>query len=281
MERRGVSGTPEEGSQHHTMTAPGHDGMTILGDALSAVRTLRGVDHVLTGPPYFGLKEYPTTPGQIGNMAGYGSYRSAFSQFYADLYDLLPDDGMLCFNGGSYRSSDVDGADIECRSEHQVGAIIASGFRAPHRIDQAAVIAQLHAMGFEGAAESIEARYETDGGFLVFTKSATAAHVEPSALASFIASRFDVLSRVNTAVLDAGARVSHPATGSAFLWGAIMSTLFAAGRTVCDPFAGVGMVGLLGRALGRRTICIDVEPAYVCEAIGLLATFDAEARERR
>lgn len=68
----------------------------ILGDARTVRLPPKSIHLVVTSPPYWTLKEYPDTAGQMGRTTEYAAFLSGLREVWEGCYDALVPGGRWC-----------------------------------------------------------------------------------------------------------------------------------------------------------------------------------------
>src|SRR5438046_2489877 len=84
-------------SLHEDRTLPPTTHRVILGDARDMTPLDTGSAHlVVTSPPYWTLKRYPTGDGQLGKLSDYRAFLAEMRRVWAECYRILAPGGRLC-----------------------------------------------------------------------------------------------------------------------------------------------------------------------------------------
>jgi len=72
----------------------------IEGDCKKVLPTLetKSIDQIITSPPYFKQREYGKLEGEVGTKGSQEQYREDLTVILKDLYSILKDTGIMCFN---------------------------------------------------------------------------------------------------------------------------------------------------------------------------------------
>lgn len=251
---------------------PTHHQM-IRGDARDAGRLEPGSVHlILTSPPYWTLKEYRRTNGQLGHVADYGTFLDQLDTVWNRCFDaLVPGGRLICVVG------DVCLARRKNNGRHTVVPLHAS------------IQERCRAIGFDNLAPIIwykiaNAVYEVDGGggFLgkpyepnavikndiefILMQRKPGAYRKPALatrLLSIIpeASQREWFQQVWTGLTGASTR-HHPAPFPIELAERLIRMFSFVGDTVCDPFAGTATTNVAAARCGRNSIGIEVDSEY-------------------
>ncbi len=235
---------------------------------------------VLTSPPYWTLKEYHDTKGQLGHVSDYDIFLAELDRVWKRCYDaLVPGGRLICVVG------DVCLSRRKNNGRHTVVPLHASIQEHCRRI------------GFDNLAPIIwykiaNAVYEVEGGsgFLgkpyepnavikndiefILMQRKPGGYRKPS-----VATR--VLSVISTenyqqwfqqiwaGVTGASTR-EHPAPYPAELAERLIRMFSFVGDTVFDPFIGTGTTSVAAARWGRNSIGCEIDPTYLAHAHGRL-----------
>lgn len=244
----------------------------ILGDARKHRLPASSVHLVLTSPPYWTLKEYPDTKGQMGRVNDFESFLGGLQDVWRQCFDaLVPGGRLVCVVG------DV------CLSRRQNGG--------RHTVIplHAAIQLQGRALGFDNLTPIIwhkianmqtEAQgngsylgkpYEPNGVIkndvefvLMLRKPGGYRSPSPAARVLSLISAEDHnrwFRQIWTDIPGAPTR-EHPAPFPVDLAARLIRMFSFAGDTVYDPFTGTASTQIAARQFGRNSIGVEIEPAY-------------------
>lgn len=237
---------------------------------------------VLTSPPYWTLKEYRRTEGQLGYVSDYGSFLHELDRVWRQCFRvLIPGGRLICVVG------DVCLSRRKNQGRHTVVPLHSSIQNHCRRI------------GFDNLAPIIwykiaNARYEVDDGSGFLGKP-----YEPNAVIKndiefilmlrkpggyrtpSVAERIlSVLSTANyqkwfqqiwTGITGASTR-DHPAPYPEELAERLVRMFSFVGDTVLDPFLGTGTTTIAAARWGRNSLGFEIEPQYFEMARRRIAT---------
>jgi DNA modification methylase len=257
----------------------------VLGDARSMGLPPASVDLVVTSPPYWNLKRYNPSAGQMGDVEDYGEFLRGLDRVWAGCYDaLVPGGRVACVVG------DV------CRSRRQNG-----GRHAVVPL-HAAIQERCRGMGFDNLAGVIwhkiaNARTESSGNGSPFLgkpyepnavikndieyvlmlrkpggyRSPGAAARALSVIPAGLHARW--FRQIWSDVPGASTRGGHPAPFPLEIASRLVRMFSFVGDTVLDPFAGSGTVAVAASACGRDSVGYEIDPAYLAAAALRLEKF--------
>ncbi len=244
----------------------------ILGDALKVQIPAASVHLVVTSPPYWTLKRYPATDGQLGRIRDYGEFLNSLKEVWRHCYDaLVPGGRLICVVGDVCLSRRKNGG------RHMVVPL------------HAAIQMQACEIGFDNLAPIIWYKvsnvntesgrpgsylgkpYEPNGVIkndieyiLMLRKpggyrSPTAAARLRSVLSAEEHSRW--FRQIWDDVPGAPTR-THPAPFPVELATRLIRMFSFVGDTVFDPFTGTASTQIAAKQSGRHSIGIEIEPDY-------------------
>ena len=259
----------------------------ILGDARDVRLPPSSVHLVVTSPPYWTLKEYPETAGQLGRITEYEAFLTSLRAVWEGCYDALAPGGRLvCVVGDVCLSRRANGG------RHTVIPLHAS------------IQTQCCEIGFDNLAPIIwhkianmktEARgsgsylgkpFEPNGvikndiEFILMLRK-PGGYRSPSEAARLLsvisAEEHDLWFRQIWDDLSGTSTRDHPAPFPAELAERLIRMFSFVGDTVFDPFTGTATTQVAARQLGRSSIGVEIEPVYHAMAEARL-TNDLAAR---
>lgn len=251
-----------------------------LGDAREIELASSSVQLVITSPPYWTLKDYPSTAGQIGRLADYDAFLAALRQVWTRCYNALEPGGRLvCIVG------DV------CLSRRQNGG--------RHTVIplHAAIQLQCCEIGFDNLAPIIWhkiANMKTEAGgrgaylgkpfepngvikndieFILMLRK-PGGYRSPSKAARLLS----VISaedharwfRQIWADIPGASTRDHPAPFPVELAARLIRMFSFVGDTIYDPFTGTASAQVAAKRWGRNSIGVEIEPTYHAGAVARL-----------
>jgi modification methylase len=228
---------------------------------------------VVTSPPYWTLKNYNVSEGQIGYIADYDTFLDELDKVWAACFQaLVPGGRLICVVG------DVCLSRRKNKGEHLVMPLHASiqehcrrlGFNnlAPiiwHKIANAAYEASGNGGGFLGKPYEPNSVIKNDIEFILMERK-PGGYRSPS-LATRILSVIPAdhhkswFQQIWTGVTGASTKL-HPAPYPLQLAERLIRMFSFVGDTVFDPFMGTGTTSLAAAKWGRNSVGIEVDPHY-------------------
>ncbi len=238
----------------------------------------RSVHLVITSPPYWNLKRYNDTEGQLGHVANYEEFLSALEQVWRECFRVLvPGGRLVCVVG------DV------CLSRRRYGRHLVMPLHAD-------IVVMCRRIGFDNLNPIIwnkitNANYEIENGSRFLGKP-----YEPNAIIKndieFILMqrkpggyrkpteeqrRLSRLSKKEYTdwfrqfwTMPGASTHQHPAPFPLELPTRLVRMFSFAGDTILDPFCGTGTTMVAALKNGRNSIGIDIDPEYCRMALSRL-----------
>lgn len=244
-----------------------------LGDAREAHLKPESIHLVVTSPPYWTLKEYRDTNGQLGHLEDYESFLKELDKIWRRCFKaLVPGGRLICVVG------DVCLSRRKNKGRHTVVPLHASiqehcrkiGFDnlTPiiwHKISNAAFEAERNGSSFLGKPYEPNAVIKNDIEFILMQRKPSG-YRSPS-LATRILSVIpdkkhkEWFQQIWTGLTGASTR-NHPAPYPLELADRLVRMFSFVGDTVLDPFLGTGTTTLAAMQCGRNSIGYEVDPHY-------------------
>lgn len=253
-----------------------------LGDArkMSALQP-ESLHLVLTSPPYWTLKEYRESEGQMGHIEGYDEFVTELDRVWRHCFRaLVPGGRLVCVVGDVCLSRRKNGG------RHTVVPLHASiqehcriiGFDnlAPiiwHKISNAAYEVE-NGAGFLGKPYEPNSVIKNDIEFLLMERK-PGGYRAPSSSTRILS----VISAENhkkwfqqiwSGVTGASTR-DHPAPYPAELAERLIRMFSFVGDTVLDPFLGTGTTAIAAAKTGRNSIGFEIDDHYFDSASNRIA----------
>ena len=242
-----------------------------LGDARSL--QAEGVHLVLTSPPYWTLKEYRKSEGQLGFVADYEAFLGELDKVWERcLKALVPGGRLICVvgdvclsrrkNGGRHMVMPLHSSIQEhCR---QIGY----DNLAPiiwHKIANAKFEAEGNGSTFLGKPYEPNAVIKNDIEFILMQRKPGGyrAPSEATRVLSVIPedSHREWFQQIWTRLPGASTK-HHPAPFPVELAERLIRMFSFVGDTVLDPFMGTGTTNIAASRWGRNSIGVEVDPHY-------------------
>jgi modification methylase len=248
-----------------------------LGDAREMRLEPNSVHLVVTSPPYWTLKEYNRTDGQLGYVKDYKDFLAELDRVWSRCFDaLVPGGRLVCVVGDVCLSRRKNGG------RHTVVPLHASiqehcralGFDnlAPiiwHKIANAKHEAEGNGSSFLGKPYEPNSVIKNDIEFILMQRK-PGGYRAPDLTTRIMS----VISEVNyqvwfqqiwTGVTGASTR-NHPAPYPLELATRIIRMFSFVGDTVLDPFVGTGTTTLAAAQCGRGSVGYEIDPQYLAYA---------------
>jgi DNA modification methylase len=247
----------------------------ILGDArqMAAIDD-QSVHLVVTSPPYWTLKEYHQTEGQLGHIPDYDEFLADLDRVWSECYRVLAPGGRLvCVVG------DVCLSRRQNHGRHMVMPLHSSisehcrriGFDglAPiiwYKIANAVFEATGNGGGFLGKPYEPNAVVKNDVEYVLMLRK-PGGYRSPSLdtrLLSLISAdnHHRWFQQIWTDIKGASTR-NHPAPFPLELAERLVRMFSFVGDTVLDPFTGSGTTNLAAAKWGRNSIGVEIDPQYM------------------
>jgi DNA modification methylase len=246
----------------------------VRGDAREMKANLIGRAHlVVTSPPYWTLKQYHDSPGQMGHIADYDEFIDELDRVWRKCFDLLvPGGRIVCVVGDvclSRRRND---------GRHTVVPLHASiqdhcrkiGFDnlAPiiwHKIANAAYEVENGSGGFLGKPYEPNAVIKNDIEFILMQRK-PGGYRAPSGTVRILSiisadEHRKWFQQIWSGLTGAPTR-DHPAPYPVELATRLIRMFSFVGDTVLDPFMGTGTTALAASKCGRNSVSFEVDASY-------------------
>jgi modification methylase len=245
-----------------------------LGDARGMGVAPESVHLVLTSPPYWTLKEYRQTEGQLGFVADYEEFLAALDEVWRRCFDaLVPGGRLVCVVGDVCRSRRQNAG------RHTVVPLHASiqercralGFDnlAPiiwHKIANAQLEAEGNGSAFLGKPYEPNGVIKNDIEFILMQRK-PGGYRAPD-LATRILSVIPEdhhrcwFQQIWTGLTGASTR-HHPAPFPLELASRLIRMFSFVGDVVLDPFLGSGTTALAAAVCGRNSLGYEIDETYL------------------
>jgi DNA modification methylase len=231
------------------------------------------VQLVLTSPPYWTLKEYRDTNGQLGHFTSYDDFLAQLDKVWQHCYRaLVPGGRLICVVG------DVCLSRKKNEGRHTVVPLHASiqehcrtiGFDnlAPiiwHKIANATYEVENGSGGFLGKPYEPNAVIKNDIEYILMQRKPggyRSPSVETRVLSVISGENHKQwFQQIWTGLTGASTR-EHPAPYPLELAERLIRMFSFVGDTVLDPFMGTGTTTLAASRWGRNSIGVEIDPHY-------------------
>lgn len=243
-----------------------------LGDVPSA-----SVHLIVTSPPYWTLKTYNETPGQLGHVADYDEFLGLLDSVWRECYRVLVPGGRLVAVVG-----DVCLSRRQNHGHHTVIPLHSAigercrkiGFDglAPiiwHKIANAVFEAEGNGGGFLGKPYEPNAVIKNDIEFILMQRKPggyRSPSLQTRLLSVIAAENHQTWFRQIWSDIPGASTRSHPAPFPLELATRLVRMFSFVGDTVLDPFVGTGTTLLAGALWGRNGIGVEIDPTYTALA---------------
>lgn len=232
---------------------------------------------VVTSPPYWTLKEYNQTEGQLGYVADYEQFLDELDKVWRRCFDaLVPGGRLVCVVG------DVCLSRRQNKGRHTVVPLHASiqercrtiGFDnlAPiiwHKIANAQLEAEGNGSAFLGKPYEPNAVIKNDIEFILMQRKPGGYRAPdlPTRVLSLLsdANHKAWFQQIWEGLTGASTR-RHPAPFPLELAQRLIRMFSFVGDTVLDPFLGTGTTTLAAAQCGRNSVGVEVDPDYLAHA---------------
>jgi site-specific DNA-methyltransferase (adenine-specific) len=251
----------------------------LQGDARDLSRLANESVHlVVTSPPYWTLKQYPSSAAQLGQIEDYEAFLKELDKVWRECERVLVPGGRVCCvvgdvcvprkKGGKHFVMPLH-ADIQVRAR-TVGLDVLTPILW-HKIANGVTEAKGNGAGFYGKPFQPGAVVKNDIEYILFMrKGGEYRKVSPLQKALSILTKEEMQAWWRSVWVDvkgASTRAGHPAPYPPVLAERLIRMFSFAGDTVLDPFAGTGSTAIGAIAAGRNSIGIEIDPGYVKLAI--------------
>jgi len=240
---------------------------------LSELRN-ESVHLIVTSPPYWTLKEYPPNERQLGAVQDYEKFLNELDKVWAECVRVLVPGGRICCvvgdvclprkRAGKHHVMPLH-ADITVRIRR-----LGLDSLTPilwFKIANGALEAEGNGAGFYGKPYQPGAIVKNDFEYILFFRKG-GTYRSPSNMQKALSmlSKDEMKNWLKTAWTDVkgeSTRRGHPAPFPVELAERLIRLFSFAGDTVLDPFVGTGTTTLAAINVGRSSIGVDCDPAFV------------------
>jgi site-specific DNA-methyltransferase (adenine-specific) len=229
---------------------------------------------VVTSPPYWVLKEYQSSPGQMGEIQNYEEFLLELDKVWAETARVLVPGGRICCvvgdvclprkKSGRHYIMPLH-ADIQVRSR-RLGLDCLTPILW-HKISNGATEVQGNGAGFYGKPYQPGAVIKNDFEHILFLrKPGGYRSVTPIQKALSMLTSLEMKAWFRpywSDIKGASTRSGHPAPYPLELPERLIRMFSFAGDTILDPFVGTGTTSMAAANSGRNSIGVDVQKAYL------------------
>ena len=237
----------------------------------------RSVHLVVTSPPYWTLKQYEGSRGQLGDLQDYGEFLGELDKVWRECARVLvPGGRIICVvgdvcvprkRGGRHYVMPLH-ADIQVRAR-SLGLDVLTPILW-HKIANGVTESEGNGAGFYGKPYQPGAVVKNDLEYILFLrKGGEYRKVEPLQKALSMLTKPEMQAwwrSIWTDIRGASTRTGHPAPYPPVLAERLIRMFSFAGDIVLDPFGGTGSTAVAAIASGRHSVSVDIEPKYVAMA---------------
>ena len=247
----------------------------VHGDARRMSAQIIGQAHlVVTSPPYWTLKEYRDTPGQLGHVVDYDEFILGLDQVWQRCFDLLvPGGRLVCVVGDvclSRRKNDGRHTVVPLHATIQEHCRkIGFDNLAPiiwHKIANAAYEVENGGGGFLGKPYEPNAVIKNDIEFILMERK-SGGYRTPSenarVLSVISAKDYQKWFQQIWSGLTGASTKDHPAPYPLELAERLIRMFSFVGDTVLDPFMGTGTTALAASRWGRNSVSFEIDSEYL------------------
>jgi site-specific DNA-methyltransferase (adenine-specific) len=242
---------------------------------------------IVTSPPYWTLKQYRPTAGQLGHIKDYESFLDELDKAWAECARVLVPGGRICCvvgdvciprkQGGKHYVMPLH-ADIQVRAR-SLGLDCLTPILW-HKIANGAMEAKGNGAGFYGKPFQPGAIVKNDIEYILFLrKGGQYRSASPIQKALSMLTKEEMQSWFVSFWSDirgSSTRAGHPAPFPIGIAERLIRMFSFAGDVVLDPFVGTGSTLAAAVSSGRNSIGVEIDPVYFKMAKRRLADCCAE-----
>lgn len=262
--------------ERRVQTVPTHHKL-ILGDARKLNRIKDATVHlVVTSPPYWTLKEYNKTPGQLGSIADYERFLDELDRCWHECLRVLVPRGRLVIVVGDVLLSRRKHqrhqavplhADIQIRCRRLGFDNLAPIYW--YKIASAAYESEGNGAGFLGKPYEPNAVVKHDVEYILMERkpgSYRSPDPKTRLLSIIPADKHAIWFRQVWEDVKGESTRHHPAPFPEELANRLIRMFSFVGDTVLDPFVGTGTTMVAAARAGRNSIGVEIDPSYISSA---------------
>jgi len=234
----------------------------------------QSVHLVVTSPPYWTLKEYTSSHGQLGEVEDYETFLAELDKVWAECKRVLVPGGRICCVVGDVcipRKRSGRHFIMPLHADTQVRArSIGLDVLTPilwHKIANGVTEAEGNGAGFYGKPYQPGAIVKNDIEYILFMrKGGEYRKVTPLQKALSMLTKMEMQNwwrSIWTDIRGASTKSGHPAPYPSQLAERLIRMFSFAGDTVLDPFAGTGSTSVAAISAGRNSISVEIDAGYV------------------
>ncbi|MBR0852138.1 site-specific DNA-methyltransferase [Bradyrhizobium diazoefficiens] len=250
----------------------------------------QSVHLIVTSPPYWTLKEYNSSKGQLGEIEDYEAFLIELDKVWAECERVLVPGGRICCvvgdvciprkRMGKHFVMPLH-ADIQVRSR-ALGLDVLTPIMW-HKIANGVTEAEGNGAGFYGKPYQPGAIVKNDIEYILFMrKGGEYRKVEPLQKALSMLTKAEMQAwwrSIWTDIRGASTKSGHPAPYPSQLAERLIRMFSFAGDTVLDPFGGTGSTSIAAISAGRNSISVEIDAGYVDIATQRIEKVVAQKRE--
>jgi modification methylase len=258
-----------------------------LGDARDlSFLPAESIHLVVTSPPYWTLKAYRTTAGQMGHIENYDRFLDELDLVWKECARVLVPGGRICCVVGDVcvpRKQHGRHYIMPLHADIQVRArSLGLDCLTPilwHKIANGVMEAKGNGAGFYGKPYQPGAIVKNDVEHILFLrKGGRYRSVEPIQKALSMLTRGEMqrwFVPFWTDIRGSSTREGHPAPFPVEIGERLIRMFSFAGDIVLDPFVGTGSTSVAAARVGRNSIGVEIDPVYLEMASRRMADFCA------
>lgn len=227
---------------------------------------------IVTSPPYWTLKEYPNSRGQLGEIEDYEIFLDELDKVWRECERVLVPGGRVCCVVGDVcipRKRFGRHLVIPLHADIQVRArTLNLDVLTPilwYKIANGVTEARGNGAGFYGKPYQPGMIIKNDIEYILFLRKPGYRKVEPLQKVLSMLTKEEMQSwgvSIWSDIRGASTRNGHPAPYPSILAERLIRMFSFAGDTILDPFAGTGSTACAAVTSGRNSISVEIESEY-------------------